>query len=260
MMCAVPAIPRSRDKPGLRCLVAAVALCCCLAMQAQAQAPLRCAAFTQDVLAAPEPREAAPARRRYEAINAEARAHSYPVLFLGDSLTERWHEVAEDRRSWDRYFAPLGALNAGINGDRTEHLLWRIEHGNIENQHPDAVVLLIGTNDLGHGRSPEDAAEGIRRVLMNVRQRLPQARILLEGLWPRNDVARIGAEIEPVNQRIRQCADGDAIVYADTGRFLLDGQGRLTHAVMPDGLHPSPQGYEIVSPHIRDALMPLLSR
>jgi lysophospholipase L1-like esterase len=224
-----------------------------------AQAALPCGGFTSVALAAPAPRLARPPLERFAHIGREVAAHSYRVLFLGDSLTQRWDDVAADKALWNRYFAPLDALNAGVNGDRTEHLLWRLEHGNLNNQQPRAIVLLIGTNDLGHGRPPEVAAEGIRRVLLQLREILPKTRMLLEGLWPRSDVARVAAEILPVNRLLRQCAEKPSIVYVDPGRRLLDAQARLTPSIAPDGLHPSAQGYRIVSPMIAAELTPLLA-
>jgi lysophospholipase L1-like esterase len=95
-------------------------------------------------------------------------------------------------------------------------------------------------------------------VLIELRARLPRTHILLEGLWPRSDLARLGAEIAPVNRLIRQCADGSQIIYVDPGRRLLDATGQLTRAIAPDGLHPGPAGYQIVSPAIAAALKPLL--
>jgi len=234
---------------------AAVAVSGCRGAKAQ----LACAPFTQDVIAAPEPRENAVVRKRFEQINDAVKRHSYPVLFLGDSLTQRWDEVAADQQIWRQYFQRFDALNAGINGDRTEHLLWRIEHGNLENQRPQVAVLLIGTNDLGHGRSPEDAAEGVRQVLIELREMLPATRVLLQGLWPRNDLQRLSSEIGPVNDRISHCGDNTSVVYRDLGRNLLDSEGRLTRTIAPDGLHPSPAGYAKISPIIAQELQALLS-
>lgn len=226
---------------------------------ANAADPVRCTAFTQDKLADPEPRENAVVKRRFEEINDAVKQHSYPVVFLGDSLTQRWDEVAADHQIWEQNFQRFDPLNAGINGDRTEHLLWRIEHGNLDNQRPQLAVLLIGTNDLGHGRSPEDAAEGVRQVLIKLRQMLPATRILLQGLWPRADLQRLSSEIGPVNDRISQCNDNTWVVYRDLGRSLLDSEGRLTRATAPDGLHPSPAGYAKISPIIAQQVQALLA-
>jgi beta-glucosidase len=145
---------------------------------AQPQNMVPCGPFTNDVLAAPEPREARSPVQRFELIKGWVRAQPYRILFLGDSLTERF-----DARVWHAHMVPRGVFNAGISGDRTEHLLWRLQHGNLDGPPPAGVVLLIGTNDLGH-RPPEIAAEGIRANLLYLRQRLPRARILLLGSQP----------------------------------------------------------------------------
>src|ERR1043165_5079182 len=84
---------------------------------------------------------------RFQEINSEAQAGSHSTVFLGDSLTQKWAPSA-----WNQHFARLNALNAGVNGDRTEHLLWRVAHGNLQRQSPALVVLLIGTNDIGRNR------------------------------------------------------------------------------------------------------------
>jgi lysophospholipase L1-like esterase len=123
------------------------------------------------------------------------------------------------------------------------------------------VVVLIGTNDLGHGRPPEIAAEGIRANLLYLRQRLPAARILLLGLWPRLESpgARLRRDTVAVNRLIEKCGDdgavaNGAVVYADIGGVLLDPEGRLTPAISPDRLHFNALGYARLAPRL-DALI-----
>ncbi|HYU12757.1 MAG TPA: GDSL-type esterase/lipase family protein [Stellaceae bacterium] len=217
---------------------------------AQPQTQLHCGPFTQDALPEPKPREYAHARERFERIKAAVKTQPYKVLFLGDSLTERF-----DQEVWQAHMAPRGVLNAGISGDRTEHLLWRLTHGNLDGPPPRAAVLLIGTNDLGHGRPPDLAAEGIRANLVKLRQRLPDAPILLLGLWPRADLPRIQErhEIAAVNRLIATC-DGGAVTYAEIGGMLLEPDGRLLPQISPDRLHLSAQGYARVAPRL-DALI-----
>jgi lysophospholipase L1-like esterase len=205
-----------------------------------AEPPLHCGHFTRDVLAAPEPRENPFPVRRAAQINADIRSQPYRMLLLGDSLTERW-----DPALWRDHMARRGILNAGVSGDRTEHLIWRLDHGNLAGPAPQAVIVLIGTNDLGHGRSPDVAAEGIRAVLVKLRERLPNTRILLLGLLPREESpdARLRQQVNAVNRLIETCGDNQMIFYADIGGVLLDGQGRLSRAVAPDQLHFSAAGY-----------------
>ena len=217
-------------------IIAAVAA----VVPAHAEPDLRCGKFTDDVIAAPEPRSAVSAMRRFEVINAEVKSVRHRVLFLGDSLTERF-----DPEVWREHMAPRGVLNAGVNGDRTEHLLWRLQHGNLDGPAPTAVSVLIGTNDIGHPRPPEDAAEGIRANLLYLRQRLPAVRILLLGLLPRAESpdAALRRGTLAVNRLIAGCGDDGTVVYADIGGVLLDADGRLSLAVSPDHLHFSAGGY-----------------
>src|SRR5437763_12678610 len=147
---------RSIGKPAL----IAVALGAVLAGLSPARAQLACGHFTQEPAPAPAPREAGSAVRRFEVINAEVKSVRHRVLYLGDSLTERW-----DAEVWRQHMAPRGVLNAGVNGDHTENLLWRLQHGNLAGPPPAGIVMLIGTNDLtngGRGRPPHIAADGLR--------------------------------------------------------------------------------------------------
>jgi lysophospholipase L1-like esterase len=222
-----------------------------LSVPTLAQTTVPCEPFTQDHIASPEPREAAPAVARFDRIKYAVGTEPYRALFLGDSLTERF-----DLQVWHQHMAPRGVLNAGVNGDRTEHLLWRLKHGNLAGPPPAAVIVLIGTNDLGHGRPPEQAAEGIRADLLYLRQQLPNTRILLLGLLPRSASPDAGLrrKVAAVNDLIQHCGDKRMIVYADIGGVLLDPQGRLTPAIAPDQLHFSRQGYELLAPRL-DALI-----
>jgi lysophospholipase L1-like esterase len=215
-----------------------------------AQAQLGCGHFTQDVIAAPEPREARWPVHRFEEINEAVKTQPYRVLFLGDSITERFPHDAP--QVWRDNMVPRHVLDAGVSGDRTEHLLWRMQHGNLAGPLPAGVVVLIGTNDLGHGRPPEDAAEGIRADLLYLRQHLPDARILLLGLWPREAApdAPLRRATIAVNRLIRNCGDNGAVAYADIGGVLLDPQGRLTREISPDLLHFSPAGYARLMPSL----------
>ncbi|MBV8492548.1 MAG: hypothetical protein JO162_03625 [Alphaproteobacteria bacterium] len=234
----------------------AIAVCCPDA-PVQAAGPLRCGRFTEDVPPAPEPRENAHAHARFEQINAAAKTQPYQVLFFGDSLTERF-----DREIWEQHMTPRSVLNAGVSGDRSENLLWRLEHGNLDGPPPRAAILLIGTNDLGRERSPEVAAEGVRSNLLKLRQHLPETEVLLLGLWPREDVPRIVQrhEIAAVNALIATCGDGIRIHYADLGRLLLDADGRLAPGISADHLHFNSQGYARLAPSLDREIDQLVRR
>jgi len=223
-----------------------------LAVISPARAQLRCGPFDSWPPAKPEPREAATPVARSHRIDIAVKTQPYRVLFLGDSITERWAEPLWGAKAvWDANMPQRGVLNAGVSGDRTEHLRWRLGHGNLDGPVPKGVVLLIGTNDLGHGRPPMEAAEGIRQTLIELRAKLPSSRILLLGLWPRgataDDYLRKGTVA--VNRLISTCADS-AIAYADIGGVLLEPGGILSKAVSPDLLHFTAAGYRRLAPRL----------
>jgi lysophospholipase L1-like esterase len=207
---------------------------------ADVSAQLQCGPFTKAAPPTPTPQTDPEAIARFRQINREVEAGPHAILFLGDSLTQKW-----DPTIWEQDSIFRDALNAGINGDRTENLLWRLRNGNLYRQHPNAVVLLIGTNDIGRNRSPEIVAEGIRGILELLRSRLPDTRILLLAVLPRSEspFSRRRDQVHAVNRLIRQCDDGEHVFYADVGTALLDSAGRLTRAISPDGVHLSPLGY-----------------
>ena len=204
---------------------------------------LNCRPFTHAVLPAPAPQQAPEATERFVAIGREVKSGPHSVLFVGDSLTQKW-----DPSVWERYFAPLGTLNAGVNGDRTEHLLWRLEHGTLDGQHPKVVIVLIGTNDIGRDRPAPIVAEGIREILNLLRERLPAAQILLLGVLPRGHSPsfRRRSQVRQVNDLIEQCADGKHIHFVDLAGALLDSSGVLSAGISPDGVHLSQQGYDLL--------------
>ena len=214
---------------------------------AEMSPPLRCLPFTKAALPAPI-RQADPhATERSQLINEQVKSASDTILFFGDSLTEDW-----DSPIWEQHFAARGALNAGIRGDRTENLLWRLEHGNLDGASPKAVVLLIGTNDISRDRPPEVVAEGIRANLQVLRVRLPTTRILLLGVLPRSGspTSPRRRQVSEVNRLLRNCADSDHVFYADIGGALLDSGGRLPPAISPDGVHLSERGYALLASHL----------
>jgi beta-glucosidase len=182
-----------------------------------------------------------------DTINVAVKTEHYRLLYLGDSITQYW-----DPQVWAANLAPRGVLNAGVAGDRTEHLRWRLDHGNLDGPTPKGVIVMIGTNDLGHGRPPAEAAEGVRQVLLQLRQKVPSARILLLGLTPRGgapwDPLRIAAG--QVNQMLGSCADGQTIWAADVGQGLLDEKGMLSNTLSPDYLHFNAAGYERIVPKL----------
>lgn len=219
---------------------------------ANASAGVRCPAFTNALPQAAQQTDPE-AVERFQQIIAQVRSGPHDLLFLGDSLTRKWDEAI-----WHQAFP--GALNAGVNGDRTEHLLWRLEHGTLDGQHPRAVVLLIGTNDIGRNRPPAIVAETIREILWLLRSHLPDTKILLLGVLPRGESPVSGRryQVSEVNRLIQTCADRQHVFYADLRSALLDRTGRLSPAISPDGVHLSRDGYARLTAAVQSALYGIL--
>jgi beta-glucosidase len=242
-----------RANPGVA-FAAALAACTSFGPACGAET-VGCGPFAQEQLPTPVQSPYPSARERAKWINQAVKSTRYSILFFGDSLTEGW-----DPAVWERSLASRGALNAGVSGDRTDNLLWRLQNGNLAGPPPKVVVLLIGTNDLAYHRSPELTAEGVRAALQVLRQHFPDTRVLLLGLLPREEAANAPLRLAAtkVNHLIRECADGRHIVYADIGDVLLDGNGRLTAAIAPDGLHFTARGYSLLASRLDPELDRLL--
>lgn len=178
-------------------------------------------------------------KRRHAQLVAISRKGGIDVLFLGDSITQGW----KNNETWRDYYAPRRAANFGMYGDRTQNVLWRIQNGELEGMKPHVVVLMIGTNNLGECASVGIAA-GIRDIVIELRERLPESKILLLGILPRSPTPdRARALITDVNERIAGLDDGNKVHFLDIGSHFVEPDGTISREIMFDFLHLSPKGY-----------------
>jgi len=181
------------------------------------------------------------------------------LVFLGDSITQGWYLPV-----WQQFYEHRWALNLGVSGDFTQGLLWRLREGGQwpATLRPRLAVVLIGTNNAGYARSPDDIALGIAEVVRTIRQRSPATRVLLVGLLPRG--ADANDPLRRVNQRVNElvarCADNQAVFFTDPGTMLVDGYGRLSDQVAFDRLHLTGVGYAILSAGLEPSIRALLDR
>jgi lysophospholipase L1-like esterase len=167
------------------------------------------------------------------------------VVFLGDSITNYWASVGEE--SW-RKFLPYKPVNFGIDGDCTEHLLWRVEHGELDAISPKVVVLLIGSNNVFYydDETPEWTARGIEKIVTVIQKRAPAAKVLLFGIFPRDEKgSRVRQTITAVNREIQHLDDGVDVRFVDISSQFLDGDGNIPADIMPDQVHLSAKGYDV---------------
>ena len=171
------------------------------------------------------------------------------LVFVGDSITDAWRSDPQNKIYVERW-GKHNPYNIGISGDKTEHVLWRIEHGELDGIKPKLVVMMIGTNNLGNApqATPEDTAAGVKCIVEKIKEKLPESKLLLLGVFPRgakkDDPFR--AQIKTLNETIAKLDDeGKTVKYLDIGDKFLDQEGNLPADVMPDALHPNEKGYQI---------------
>lgn len=205
----------------------------------------------------PVPREDQGWKKRQEQINARAKEGDVNLLFIGDSITQGWMGAGKD--VWQKYYGERKAMNAGIGGDRTQHVLYRLDHGNIDGIKPKLAVIMIGTNNSGTDSS-DDIAAGIKAIVEKLRAKLPETKILLLGIFPRGaDPSDPKRQVNiAANEIAKNVEDGKSVFYLDISKKFLNEDGALSKEIMPDLLHLSPKGYEIwaesIEPRVADLL------
>src|SRR5579883_3038390 len=182
----------------------------------------------------------------------KAKAGGIDLYFEGDSITRRWGatDYPELLADWKRNFFGWNAADFGWGADRVQNILWRLEFGELDGVNPKAIVLLAGTNDVGAGASAEDVEAGIREVVRVMQAKAPAASIVLMGIFPRHDRPQYMAEIERINARLAEMADGKRVRYLNVNARM--GEGTLN---AKDKLHPTLAGYEVWA----EALKPVLT-
>ncbi|MFS2004683.1 GDSL-type esterase/lipase family protein [Duganella sp. CT11-25] len=203
--------------------------------------------------------------KHHETFLARAKSGPIGLLFLGDSITERW-KVAP--HIWETYYGKYQPANFGIGGARTQNLIWQIEHGELDGIAPKVAVLMLGTNN-SLDYNAEEIAAADRKIVAMVRARLPQTKILVLGIFPRgprepkggaitqasvDETAKRMQTIDAVNRDLAKLDDGKTIRFLDINPVFLGQDGKIPSAIMPDQLHPGPAGYQLWA----DAMQPLL--
>ena len=233
-----------------RLLIAAAAVCClpawCLAQDKPAN---------DAVVAAP--REGG-WMTRHNSFNERVKKGSVDLLFIGDSITQGWEGQSPrgGQKVWEEFYGKRNAVNLGIGGDRTQHVLWRLDHGNIDGIKPKLAVLMIGTNNSGTNNS-EQIAAGVKAIVEKLRMKLPETKVLVLAIFPRGaDKAAKQREVnEGANAIIKGLADEKMVYYLDIGPKFLAEDGTLSREVMPDLLHLNEQSYrtwaEAIEPSVK---------
>lgn len=208
----------------------------------------------------PAPRRDQGWQDRHKLINERvvATGKKAQVVFIGDSITQGWE--GSGKAVWVRYYAHRDALNLGIGGDRTQHVLWRLENGNLEGLNPKAAVVMIGTNNSnGEDNTPEQILDGVAAIVQKLRSQLPDMKILLVAIFPRSENLSVQrGKLAMINQVLRKLADNQNVIWIDFGHRFLNSDGTIPGDLMPDYLHLSEDGYKIWAQTIERRLSTLI--
>jgi lysophospholipase L1-like esterase len=213
----------------------------------------------------PVPRTDKNSQAAHEQLLAKAKQGRIDIYFEGDSITRRWGatDYPQLLESWNRNFFGWNAADFGWGADRVEHILWRLENGEIDGVNPKVIVLLAGTNNIGNSdlaggadAVAEDVTKGLQAIVRVLQSKAPDAVVILTGIFPRNDNMDAMPVIDRINANLATMADGGKIRYLNVNQQLADRDGRLHEGMMnPDKLHPALQGYQVWA----DALKPLFA-
>lgn len=194
---------------------------------------------------------------RHHEKKAQVAAHQADIVLIGDSITHGWEDKGSD--IWEQYYGRIPTVNLGFSGDRTENVLWRLEHGELAGQQAELTLIMIGTNNTGHRMdSPEDIAAGVAAIVGKVKAAMPTTHIVLQAIFPRGedneDFQR--KNNQQTNALLETMASQSGITFININQAFLQDNGELSREVMPDLLHPNQAGYEIWA----QQLAPYISR
>jgi lysophospholipase L1-like esterase len=167
-------------------------------------------------------------------------ANNPELIFIGDSITVRWPaELLQEK------FGAFRPAKLGIGGDWFQNVLWRVQNGVLDKIHPKVIVLLIGTNNITAGLTPDEVAEGIAALLKAIQEKTPASKILLLGILPRGESIKEenNEKIRQTNTKLALLADNTRVFYLDVGDKLVEPDGSISREIMPDKIHVAGPGY-----------------
>jgi lysophospholipase L1-like esterase len=188
---------------------------------------------------------------RHMALLQRAKQGNIDLYLEGDSITDNWGSTRYTD-SYHKYFDGWKTADFGIGGDRTEHVIWRLQNGELDGVNPKVIMLLVGTNNIPPSQyhfapvPPQAAADGVKIILDLMKEKAPAAKILIVSVFPREDQPDMNVKVKELNSLISKFADGQQIKYLDIYDKFLGPDGKLLPGLMnTDNLHPDNPGYDI---------------
>lgn len=207
--------------------------------------------------------------KSHESFLARGKSGPIDLLFIGDSITAGW--AGKDRAHiWEAYYGKNNPANFGIGGDQTQHVIWRIENGELDGISPKVTVLMLGTNNSA-AHTAEEITAANEKIVSLIRKKIPGTKVLVLAIFPRGarkdaagvitetaiaDAAKRMSVINAVNAELAKLDDGQNVRFLDINAAFLGQDGKIPFSVMPDQLHPNAAGYQLWA----DAMKPTLAQ
>lgn len=182
-------------------------------------------------------------RARHQAMNDRAKEGNVGLVYIGDSIVGNWRW--DGKPVWDHYYAKRQGAILGISGDRTQQVLWRLQHGNIDGISPRLAIVMIGQNN-GPFNTGEEIAEGVTAIVNTLRDKLPETKILVLAIFQRGKTPTPErAVLAKANEIVSRLADGKRVFYLDINDRFVRPDGSIPAALMPDWEHPNEDGHRV---------------
>ena len=190
------------------------------------------------------------------------RGKTVDLVLVGDSIMHFWEW--KHPASWAKLTQGRTVLNLGYGGDRTQHVIWRVQHGELDGYEAKCVVLMIGTNNnSSHDTDPANVAKAVEKIASEIRAKHPEAQLILHPIFPRGVSsaskrhAAAKARNDKTNALLKEYAAAHPeIVWIDFNDKMVDSTGWVPRAIMADEIHPTDAGYDIWM----DAILPRLRK
>lgn len=191
--------------------------------------------------------------------SVQANAGPIDVLLVGDSITIQWGE------SWTKHFPDLKAVNIGIGGDKTQNVLWRLDHGGVSGIEPKVIVLMIGNNNMFFTPETgiEAAARGIELCVKNLREKFPQAKIVVAKILPAHTPDHpFYRDIKATNEVLDEFnLNNDPLLQVlDLTQDFVNSDGTLKKDLYTsDNIHLSAAGYSEYASRLKPLMAAMLA-
>ena len=202
---------------------------------------------------------------RHEAVVRRNRESCPEYVIIGDSITHKWGGEPSDKvsgqgyDSWRSLFGRYRTTNMGFGFDYIDNAYYRVSHGELDGLSPRVIIMLLGTNNIGHRRdTARICAANMKALVELVKKKCPNSKILLLGVLPRQDMDFCIPVIKETNKFYKQLADGKTVFFANPGDLLQDDRsGRANKKYMSDGVHLNAAGYKILGVELQKILAEL---